>query len=49
MKHDYFPGWDEHKDVEVIESDGIVRVIVKGQPYMKWDSRDETLLTCKLF
>lgn len=39
-----FPGWKAPKSVEVVESDGTTRVLVKGQMYMIWPSGDEGCL-----
>jgi hypothetical protein len=39
-----FPGWQAPKSVEVVESDGTTRVLVKGQLYMSWPSGDEGCL-----
>jgi transposase len=41
MKQSSFPGWNKSDCIEVIESDGIKRVLVKGQPYMSWQSGDD--------
>jgi hypothetical protein len=39
-----FPGWQAPKSVEVVESDGTTRVLVKGRLYMSWPSGDEACL-----
>jgi hypothetical protein len=39
-----FSGWQAPKSVEVVESDGTTRVLVKGQLYMSWPSGDEGCL-----
>lgn len=39
-----FPGWQTPKSVEVVESDGTTRVLIKGQLYMSWPSGDEGCL-----
>jgi transposase len=36
-----FPGWQPEKSIQVIEDNGLTRVIVRGQPYMRWRSGDE--------
>ncbi len=36
-----FPGWQPAKSVEVVEGNGVTQVLVKGQPYMRWQSGDE--------
>ena len=36
-----FPGWQPEKSIQVIEDDGLTRVMVRGQPYMRWRSGDE--------
>jgi transposase len=36
-----FPGWQPAKSVEVVEDKGLTQVLVKGQPYMRWQSGDE--------
>jgi transposase len=36
-----FPGWQPEKSIQVIEGNGLTRVIVRGQPYMRWRSGDE--------
>jgi len=36
-----FPGWQPEKSIQVIEGPGLTRVIVRGQPYMRWRSGDE--------
>ena len=36
-----FPGWQPEKSIEVIEDHGLTRVLVRGQPYMRWRSGDE--------
>jgi transposase len=36
-----FPGWQPAKSVEVVEGNGLTQVLVKGQPYMRWQSGDE--------
>jgi hypothetical protein len=39
-----FAGWQAPKSVDVVESDGTTRVLVKGQLYMSWPSGDEGCL-----
>ena len=39
-----FAGWQSPKSIEVVESDGTTRVLVKGQLYMSWPSGDEECL-----
>ncbi|MGA8342925.1 MAG: putative transposase [Candidatus Sulfotelmatobacter sp.] len=39
-----FPGWRPEKSIQVAESDGHTRVLVKGQWYMSWSSGDEGCL-----
>lgn len=41
MNGELLSGWMSEKDVEVIECGGMSNVIVKGRPYMRWDSGDE--------
>ena len=41
MDEGNFPGWQPEKVVQVVTSEGITRVLVKGQPYMSWPSGDE--------
>ena len=36
-----FPGWQPEKSIQVIEDNGLTRVMVRGQPYMRWRSGDE--------
>ena len=36
-----FPGWQPEKSIQVVEGNGRTRVIVKGKPYMSWQSGDE--------
>ena len=36
-----FPGWQPAKSVQVVEGNGLTEVLVKGQPYMRWQSGDE--------
>ena len=36
-----FPGWRPEKSIQVVESNGLTRVLVKGKPYMSWQSGDE--------
>ena len=36
-----FAGWTPEKSIKVVEGEGITRVLVKGHPYMSWDSGDE--------
>jgi transposase len=36
-----FPGWRPEKSIQVVESHGRIRVLVKGKPYMSWQSGDE--------
>ena len=37
-----FPGWRPERSIQVVEGDGLTRVLVKGQLYMGWPSGDET-------
>jgi len=41
MNRELFPRWMSEKDVELIECGGISNVIVRGRPYMRWESGDE--------
>jgi len=44
-----FPGWQPEKSIQVIEDNGLTRVLVRGRPYMRWRSGDEQcvrLATC---
>jgi transposase len=36
-----FPGWQPEKSIQVIEDNGLTRVMLRGQPYMRWRSGDE--------
>jgi transposase len=36
-----FPGWQPEKSIQVIEDNGLTRVMVRGQSYMRWRSGDE--------
>jgi len=36
-----FPGWRPEKSIQVFEGNGRTRVLVKGKPYMSWQSGDE--------
>jgi len=36
-----FPGWRPERSIQVVEADGLTRVLVKGQLYMSWRSGDE--------
>jgi transposase len=36
-----FPGWQPEQSIKVIEDNGRTRVMVRGQPYMRWRSGDE--------
>ena len=36
-----FPGWQPAKFLQVVEGNGLTQVLVKGQPYMRWQSGDE--------
>lgn len=36
-----FPGWRSEKSIQVVEGDGLTRVLVRGKPYMSWESGDE--------
>jgi transposase len=36
-----FPGWRPEKSIQVVEGHGRTRVLVKGKPYMSWQSGDE--------
>jgi transposase len=36
-----FPGWRSERLIQVVEADGLTRVLVKGQLYMSWRSGDE--------
>jgi transposase len=36
-----FPGWRPERSIQVVESNGLTRVLVKGKPYMSWQSGDE--------
>lgn len=39
-----FEGWTPEKSIQVVQCDGMTRVLVKGQPYMSWPSGDEGCL-----
>jgi transposase len=39
-----FPGWQPEESIRVITDDGMTRVLVKGPPYMIWQSGDEECL-----
>ena len=41
MENDSFAGWEPERSIKVVECDGIIRVLVKGQRYMSWQSGDE--------
>lgn len=41
MKEDEFPDWSVEETIKVLESGGISKVLVNGQPYMTWDTGDE--------
>lgn len=36
-----FPGWQPDRSIQVIEAEGLTRVLVKGRLYMSWRSEDE--------
>ena len=36
-----FPGWRPERSIQVVEANGLTRVLVKGKPYMSWHSGDE--------
>src|ERR1022692_2908848 len=36
-----FPGWRPEKSIQVVESNGRSRVLLKGKPYMSWRTGDE--------
>jgi transposase len=36
-----FPGWQPEKSIQVIEDNGLTRVMVRGHPYMRWRTGDE--------
>jgi len=36
-----FPGLQPEKSIQVTEDNGLTRVLVRGQPYMRWRSGDE--------
>ena len=36
-----FPGWRPQRSIQVVEANGLTRVLVKGQLYMSWRSGDE--------
>lgn len=38
---DGIKGWEFSKTIQVIETEGIKRALVKGQPYMRWSVGDE--------
>ena len=40
MEQDSFPGYEDHKEIRLIESGGIKTVVVNGQEYMSWQSWD---------
>ena len=44
MNEANFPGWRAENSIQVAESDGHTRVLVKGQLYMSWSSGDEGCL-----
>ncbi len=39
-----FPGWQPEKSISVIIGEQATQVLVKGQPYMSWQSEDEGCL-----
>lgn len=39
-----FPGWQPEKSISVIISEQTTQVLVKGQPYVSWQSEDEGCL-----
>jgi transposase len=41
MSEKEFPSWIPPKNLNVIESNGMVEVLVKGQRYMRWQTQDE--------
>jgi transposase len=41
MDEVHFPGWQPERSIQVIEDNGLTRVMVRGQPYMRWRSGDE--------
>lgn len=40
MKQAYFSGWDNPHAIEVIESHGVKKVLIRGRPYLSWQSED---------
>ena len=40
MNSNHFPGWEKSEDIQVIESDGMKKVLVRGEPYMSWEFGD---------
>jgi len=44
MSEEDFPSWTSSQSLNVIESNGMVDVLVKGQRYMSWQSGDEVAL-----
>lgn len=41
MKPDNFPEWNKYKDIKVTEFNGVKKILIKGQTYMKWQAEDE--------
>lgn len=41
MSQSYFHGWGNLEDIQVIESDGMRKVLVRGQLYMSWRFGDD--------
>lgn len=39
-----FAGWQPEKSIHVVTGEGMTGVLVKGQPYMSWQSGDEVCL-----
>jgi transposase len=41
MHEENFAGWQPEKTIKLVACEGITGVLVKGQPYMNWESGDE--------
>lgn len=52
MKHNYFPGHEKLKKIQVIESGGIKSVIVNGKMYLSrpsWDTASQRMVIAQLY
>lgn len=41
MNQGSFTGWEKYEGIQVIESEGMKKVLLRGQPYMSWGVEDE--------